>query len=63
MEHPTITNDALFLIKIYEALREATTFQPSNEPFLCKDEFMVIPDVSGKWKARIEFIENNSTAM
>ena len=61
MERPTITNDALFLIKVFELLREATTFKPSNETFLYKDQFFTVVDESGKWKVKVEFQKNNST--
>ena len=60
-EHPKITNDALFVVKVFELLREATTFKPSNETFLCKDQFFTVIDESGKWKVKVEFQENNST--
>ena len=61
MEHPQITNDALFLLKIFDALRSATTFQPSNDTFLYKDEYFIVNDISGEWKVKVEFIKNNST--
>lgn len=58
MKRPKITDNAKFIAKIYEALVTATDFQPGEGTYMYKDTFVVIPDITGRHKCKVEFYEN-----
>ena len=61
MKHPVITDEGLFIAKIFEALLTATDFKPGKGTYMYKDKFVVIPDDTGRWKCKVEFFENTMT--
>ena len=60
-EIPKITNDKLFMAKIYEALVLATDFQIGRKSMIINDMYMYIPNNNGDWAVKVEIVKNNST--
>ena len=57
-EFPRITNDKLFMAKIYEALVLATDFQIGSGAIIVNDGLVRIPNRSGDYVVRFEFVKN-----
>jgi hypothetical protein len=60
-ESPKITNDKLFIAKIYEALILATDFQIGRKSMIINDGYVYIPNNNGDWAVKVEIVKNNST--
>ena len=54
---PKITNNELFIAKIYEALVLATDFQIGNEVLIADNGIVHIPNIFGDYAVKIEFVE------
>ena len=54
---PKITNNELFIAKIYEALVLATDFQSGRESMIVNNGLVHIPDRFGDYAVKIEFVE------
>lgn len=54
---PKITNNELFIAKIYEALVLATDFQIGNEVMIVDKGLVRIPNIFGNYVVKIEFVE------
>lgn len=54
---PKITNNELFIAKIYEALVLATDFQIGRESMIVNNGLVHIPDRFGDYAVKIEFVE------
>ena len=54
---PKITNDKLFMAKIYEALVLATDFQIGSEAIIVNDGLVHISNVAGDYAAKFEFVK------
>ena len=57
-EFPKITDDALFMAKIYEALVLATDFQIGSGAIIVNDGLVRIPNRGGDYAVRFEFVKN-----
>ena len=57
-EFPKITNEKLFMAKIYEALIMATDFQIGSGAIIVNDGLVHIPNVVGDYAAKFEFVKN-----
>lgn len=55
---PKITNEKLFMVKIYEALVLATDFQIGSGAIVVNDGLVRIPNKVGDYAVRIEFVKN-----
>lgn len=55
---PKITNSELFMAKIYEALVLATDFQIGSRAIIVNDGLVRIPNRSGDYAVRFEFVKN-----
>ena len=55
---PKITNDKLFMTKIYEALIIATDFQIGSGAIIVNDGLVRIPNTGGDYAVRFEFVRN-----
>lgn len=54
---PKITNNELFIAKIYEALVLATDFQIGSEAMIVNNGLVHIPNIFGDYAVKIEFVE------
>ncbi len=57
-EFPKITNEKLFMTKIYEALILATDFQIGSEAIIVNDGLVHIPNIVGDYAVTIKFVKN-----
>lgn len=57
-EIPKITNNELFMAKIYEALILATDFQIGSEAIIVNDGLVRIPNIVGDYAVKVEFVKN-----
>jgi hypothetical protein len=57
-EFPKITNDKLFMAKIYEALVLATDFQIGSGAIIVNDGLVRIPNMVGDYAVKVEFVKN-----
>lgn len=57
-EFPKITDDALFMAKIYEALHVATDFQIGSGVIVVNDWLVRIPNMTGDYAVKIEFVKS-----
>ena len=55
---PKITNNELFMAKIYEALILATDFQIRSEAIIVNDGLVRIPNKGGDYAVKVEFVKN-----
>ena len=55
---PKITNDKLFMAKIYEALVLATDFQIGSGAIIVNDGLVRIPNIVGDYAVKVEFVKN-----
>jgi hypothetical protein len=55
---PKITNDKLFMAKIYEALVLATDFQIGSGAIIVNDGLVRIPNKVGDYAVKVEFVKN-----
>lgn len=55
---PRITNDKLFMAKIYEALILATDFQIGKGAIIVNDGLVRIPNMVGDYAVKVEFVNN-----
>jgi len=55
---PKITNNELFMAKIYEALIFATDFQIGSEAIIVNDGLVRIPNKGGDYAVKVEFVKN-----
>jgi hypothetical protein len=55
---PKITNDKLFMAKIYEALVLATDFQIGSGAIIVNDGLVRIPNAGGDYAVKVEFVKN-----
>jgi hypothetical protein len=62
-EFPKITNDKLFMAKIYEALCTATNFQIGNKSMMINDGYVLILNANKDWMCKVEFVKNNATTL
>jgi hypothetical protein len=60
-DFPKITNEKLFMEKIYEALVLATDFQIGRKSMIVNDGYVYITNSNDDWAFKVEFIRNNST--
>jgi hypothetical protein len=60
-EIPKITNDKLFMAKVYEALCVATNFQIGRKSMIINDGYVYITNSNDDWAFKVEFVKNNST--
>ena len=58
---PKITNDKLFMAKIYEALVLATDFQIGSGAIIVNDRLVRIPNIVGDYAVKVEFVKNWGT--
>ena len=58
---PKITNDKLFMAKIYEALVLATDFQIGSGAIIVNGGLVRIPDIVGDYAVKVEFVKNKGT--
>ena len=63
MERPTITNEEMFMAKIYELISLSTNFKPGDIAFMLGDSCVTMLDKDKKWRLKFEFQKNNSTAI
>ena len=54
---PKITNNELFIAKIYEALVLATDFQIGSGAMIVDNGIVHIPNTFGNYAVKIEFVE------
>jgi hypothetical protein len=57
-EYPKITNNELFMAKIYEALILATDFQIGSGAIIVNDGLVRIPNMVGDYAVKNEFVKN-----
>lgn len=57
-EFPKITNEKLFMAKIYEALVLATDFQIGSGAIVVNDWLVCIPNMTGDYAVKFEFVKN-----
>ncbi len=55
---PKITNDELFMAKIYEALILATDFRIGEGAIIVNDGLVRIPNIVGDYALKVEFVKN-----
>lgn len=55
---PKITNDELFMAKIYEALILATDFQIGSEAIIVNEGLVRIPNKVGDYAVIVEIVKN-----
>jgi hypothetical protein len=60
-ESPKITNEKLFMAKIYEALIMATDFQIGRGAIIVNDGLVRIPNIVGDYSVKVEFVKNKGT--
>lgn len=60
-KHPKITDEGLFMSKIYEALILATDFQIGSEAMIVNNGLVRIPNVAGDYALKVEFVRNQGT--
>jgi hypothetical protein len=56
-EFPKITNEKLFMAKIYEALIMATDFQIGSGAIIVNDGLVHIPNAVGDYAVKFEFVK------
>lgn len=57
-DFPKITNEKLFMAKIYEALVMATGFQIGSGTLIVNGWLIRIPNATGDYATRVEFVKN-----
>ena len=62
-EFPKITNDKLFMAKIYEALCTATNFQIGSKSMMINDGYVLILDANKDWICKVQFVKNNTITL
>ena len=55
---PKITNEKLFMAKIYEALVMATDFQIGSGTLIVNGVLVRIPSTTGYYAVKVEFVKN-----
>ena len=55
---PKITNEKLFMAKIYEALVMATDFHIGSGTLIVNDVLVYIPSTTGDYVVKVEFVKN-----
>jgi hypothetical protein len=61
-EFPKITNEKLFMAKIYEALIMATDFRVGRRAIIVNGGLVHIPNAVGDYAVKFEFVKNMASS-